>query len=127
MTDDCEIIHCVLGYSIAGSWSRFNVWVFCISFGRVQISCTWNRCKHCQKMVRTQNIIKSGHFMKNYKFWINAGFIIHWVGLQWNNERVFYVSFNALLGYIGTAISEGMKGRIIVLSEIHKRDTNPHY
>jgi len=30
-----------------------------------------------------------------------------------------YVPFNALLGYIGTATSEGMKWRMIALSDIH--------
>jgi len=33
------------------------------------------------------------------------------------NKRVFYA--NALFGYIGTATSEGMKWRMIVLSDIH--------
>jgi len=42
------------------------------------------------------------------------------------NERVFYVPFNTLLGYIGTATSEGMKRRMIVLSDICWRDANPH-
>jgi len=35
------------------------------------------------------------------------------------NEREFYVPFNALLGYIGTATSKGMKSRMIVLSDVH--------
>jgi len=35
------------------------------------------------------------------------------------NERVFCVHFNPLLGYLGTATSEGIKWRMIVLSDIH--------
>jgi len=35
------------------------------------------------------------------------------------NKRAFYVPFNAKLGYIGTATYEGMKRRMIVLSDIH--------
>jgi len=35
------------------------------------------------------------------------------------NERKFYVPFKALLGYIGTATSDGMKWRMNVLSDIH--------
>jgi len=34
------------------------------------------------------------------------------------NESEFYAPFNALLGYIGRATSEGMKWRIIVLWDI---------
>jgi len=32
---------------------------------------------------------------------------------------VFYVPFNALLEYIGTATSEGLKWWMIVISDIH--------
>jgi len=32
---------------------------------------------------------------------------------------MFYVPFNLLIGYIGTATSDGMTGRMIVLSDIH--------
>jgi len=35
-----------------------------------------------------------------------------------NDENCFYVPFNALLGYIGTSTSEGMKWWMIVLSDI---------
>jgi len=34
------------------------------------------------------------------------------------NERVFYLPFNALLGYIGTTTSKWMKWRMPVLSDI---------
>jgi len=34
------------------------------------------------------------------------------------NERVFYLPFNALLGYNGTAKTKRMKWRMIVLSDI---------
>jgi len=37
------------------------------------------------------------------------------------NERVFYVPFNTSLDYIRTATSEGMKWRMIVLSNICQR------
>jgi len=33
------------------------------------------------------------------------------------NVRVFYVPFNALLGYIGTSTSEGMKSSTMFLSD----------
>jgi len=45
---------------------------------------------------------------------------------QYQNERVFYVPFNTLIGYIRTATPKGMKGRMKVLSDIHYRDVNPH-
>jgi len=34
------------------------------------------------------------------------------------NERVFYAPFNTLLGYKGTATSDGMKWRMVVFSDI---------
>jgi len=37
---------------------------------------------------------------------------------------MFYVPFDALLGYIGTAISGGMKRRVMVLSDIRWRNVN---
>jgi len=42
------------------------------------------------------------------------------------NEWMFYVPSNALLGYIGTVSSEGMKRRMVVLSDIRHQDANPH-
>jgi len=35
------------------------------------------------------------------------------------NESVFYLPFNTLLGYIGTATSNRMKWKMLVLSDIH--------
>jgi len=40
------------------------------------------------------------------------------------NERVFYIPFDALLGYIGTVTSEGMKGSMTVLADVRLREVN---
>jgi len=43
------------------------------------------------------------------------------------NETVFYVPLQALMGYLGTVTSEGIKLRMIVrvLSDIHQQNGNP--
>jgi len=55
----------------------------------------------------------------------NQGFCILHFWKDWTknsnneltNEKVFYIPFNALLGYIGTATSKRMKWRSTVLSD----------